>query len=143
MGFTGGASGPPKMYAGKQKMSEIETLVSEIEGGRQQSEALERRIAKLAGLFAPKERRFLSDLDEAVELPGRRGWNFALSTLSSSRHNGQRCFGAWIFKPDTEEEVLAHAQAWHPAEAVVLAFLKGMREMRRQEARPPALQARF
>lgn len=121
------------MFAGKLTMSEIETLVSEIEGGSQRSETLERKIAQLAGLFAPKERRFLSDLDEAVELPSRRGWNFA---LSSTAHSGQRCFGAWIFKPNTEDEVLAHAQAWHPAEAVVLAFLKGMHEVRRLECYP-------
>ena len=35
--------------------------------------------------------------------------------------------------PDSGDEVLAHAQAWHPAEAVVLAFLKGMHEMRLRE----------
>jgi hypothetical protein len=119
-------------------MSEIETLVSEIEGGRQRSEMLERKIAQLAGLFAPKDRRFLSDLGEAVELPSRRGWNFALSSTGNA---GQRCFGAWIFKPDSEDEVLAHAQAWHPAEAVVLAFLKGMREVKRLE-RYPGMEAR-
>ncbi len=110
---------------------EIETLVSEIEGGHQTSEALERRIGQVAGVFAAKDRRlFLSDLDEAVELPGRRGWNFS---LSSGKHGGHRYFGACIFKPNSEHEVMAHAQAWHPAEAVVLAFLKGMREVRRLE----------
>jgi hypothetical protein len=128
------------MFAGKLKMSEIETLVSEIEGGRQKSEKIERQIAQLAGLVAPKERRFLSDLDEAVELPRRRGWNFALSSTGNA---GQRYFGAWIFKPESEEEVLAHAQAWHPAEAIVLAFLKGMHEVRRLESYPVALEGRF
>jgi hypothetical protein len=119
-------------------MSEIETLVSEIESGQQRTETLERKIAELAGLYASKERRFLSNLDEAVELPRRRGWNFALSSTGAE---GPRCFGAWIFRPDSEEEVLAHAQAWHPAEAVVLAFLKGMREVKRLE-RYPGMEAR-
>ncbi len=110
---------------------EIETLVAQIEGGDQPSEALERKIAQVAGVLSAKDRRyFLSDLDEAVELPGRRGWNFA---LSSGRHGARRYFGACIFKPNSGDEVLAHAQAWHPAEAVVLAFLKGMNEMRLRE----------
>jgi hypothetical protein len=124
------------------KMSvEIETLVSEIEGGCQTSETLERQIAQVAGVVATRSRRpFLSDLDEAVELPGRRGWNFA---LSSGKYGGQRYFGACIFKPNSEHEVLAQAQAWHPAEAVVLAFLKGVGEIRRLECGPPALERRF
>ncbi len=110
---------------------EIETLVSEIEGGHQPSETLERKIAQVAGVLAHKDRRlFLSDLDEAVDLPSGRGWNFA---LSSGRQGARRYFGARIFKPNAEDEVLAQAQAWHPAEAVVLAFLKGVGEMRRLE----------
>jgi hypothetical protein len=127
---------------GKRMMSvEIETLVSEIEGGHQTSETLERKIAQVAGVFATRSRRlFLSDLDEAVELPGCRGWNFA---LSSGKYGERRYFGACIFKPDSEHEVLAQAQAWHPAEAVVLAFLKGMREMRRLEGGALAWEGRF
>ncbi|MGO9487278.1 MAG: hypothetical protein ACLPX9_22320 [Rhodomicrobium sp.] len=116
---------------------EIETLVSEIEGGQRTSEALERKIAQVAGVAGPKNRRlFLSDLDEAVELPGRRGWHFA---LSSGKRGQRRYFGACIFKPNSEHEVLAHAEAMHPAEAVVLAFLKGLHEMRRIEDGASAL----
>ena len=114
--------------------AEIETLVTEIENASETSEALERKIAQVAGVVAAKDRlHFLSDLDEAVELPGRRGWNFA---LSSERTGERRHFGAWIYMPGSREEVLSHAQAWHPAEAVVLAFLKGMREIRRLERSP-------
>jgi hypothetical protein len=110
---------------------EIETLVSEIEGGDQPSEALERRIAQVAGVLSHRDRRFfLSNLDAAVDLPSGRGWNFA---LSSGKNGPRRYFGASIFKPNTKDEVLAQAQAWHPAEAVVLAFLKGVGEMRRLE----------
>ena len=124
------------------KMSvEIETLVSEIEGGHRTSETLERKIAQIAGVAGHRDRRlFLSDLDEAVELPGRQGWNFA---LSSGKHGERRYFGACVYRPNSEHEVLAQAQAWHPAEAVVLAFLKGMREMRRLEDRVPARERRF
>jgi hypothetical protein len=120
------------LRCGELKMNvEIETLVAQIEGGDQTSEALERKIAQVAGVVSAKDRRyFLSDLDEAVELPGRRGWNFA---LSSGRQGAHRYFGASIFKPNSGDEVLAHAQAWHPAEAVVLAFLKGMNEIRLRE----------
>jgi hypothetical protein len=117
---------------------EIETLVSEIEDGHQPSETLEHRIAQIAGVLVHKDRRlFLSNLDAAVDLPSGRGWNFA---LSSGRNGARRYFGARIFKPNTEDEVLAHAQAWHPAEAVVLAFLKGMGEIRRLESGAPLLE---
>ena len=34
---------------------EIETLVSEIEGGHQTSETLERKIAQVAGVFATEK----------------------------------------------------------------------------------------
>jgi len=110
---------------------EIETLVSAIEGGHRTSEALEREIAQVAGVVALNRRRFfLSDLDEAVELPSQRGWNFA---LSSGKHGAYRFFGACIFKPNSQDKILAHAETVHPAQAVVVAFLKGMHELRRLE----------
>ena len=102
---------------------EIETLVSEIEGGCQTSETLERQIAQVAGVVATRSRRpFLSDLDEAVELPGRRGWNFA---LSSGKYGGQRYFGACIFKPNSEHEVLAQRTGLAPGGSGRAGFPQG------------------